>query len=64
MSGYVRKTHDEWIIEGNWGYGWDIECNAEDRADAKRLLREYEANCAGASFRIRKLRVPNEERSA
>ena len=28
---YKRKTKDCYAIEGNCGYGWDIECNCEDR---------------------------------
>ena len=24
---YKRKTKDCYAIEGNCGYGWDIECN-------------------------------------
>jgi hypothetical protein len=32
---YKRKTKDCYAIEGNCGYGWYIECNCEDYADAK-----------------------------
>ncbi len=28
---YKRKTKDCYAIEGNCGYGWDIECNCKDR---------------------------------
>ena len=38
---YKRKTKDCYAIEGNCGYGWDIECNCEDRADAKAQLKAY-----------------------
>lgn len=41
---YIRKTKDVYYIYGNCGYGWDIECTAEDYTDAKRLLREYRLN--------------------
>ena len=41
---YKQKTEDVYYIMGNNGYGWDIECNCEDLADAKRLLREYREN--------------------
>ena len=27
---YKRKTVDCYAIEGNCGYGWDIECYCED----------------------------------
>ena len=56
---YVRKTHDEWRIEGMCCGGWSVECYAEDAQDAKRLLREYRQNCPGTGFRIKKVRVPN-----
>ena len=41
---YKRKTKDCYAIEGNCGYGWDIECNCEDSVDAKRQLRTYQDN--------------------
>lgn len=41
---YKRKTKDAYYIYGNRGYGWDIECNAEDSTDARRLLKEYRSN--------------------
>ncbi len=64
MSKYIRKTHDEWVIEGRWSFGWDMECYAEDAEDATRLLKEYRANCPGVSFRKRVIRVPNDEKGA
>lgn len=44
---YARKTKDVYEIHTNYGYGWDIECPAEDLADAKRLLKEYRENAFG-----------------
>lgn len=41
---YKRKTKDCYAIEGNCCYGWDIECNCEDYADAKAQLKTYEEN--------------------
>lgn len=41
---YKRKTKDAYYIYGNCGYGCDIECNAEDSTDARRLLKEYRSN--------------------
>ena len=38
---YKRKTKDCYAIEGNCGYGWDIEVNCEDLADAKVQLKTY-----------------------
>ena len=44
---YIRKTKDEKQLWSNYGYGWECECIAEDREDAKRLLKEYRANTSG-----------------
>ena len=38
---YKRKTRDVYCIMGNCGYGWDVECNCEDYADAKIQLKTY-----------------------
>lgn len=60
MSGYVRKTRDEYDIEGNYGYGHGYEAvtTEDDRAGARERLREYRENEPGIPFRIRKRRVP------
>ena len=52
---YKRKTKDCYAIEGNCGYGWDIECYCEDSVDAKRQLRTYQDN-VGYPVRIKKWR--------
>lgn len=52
---YKRKTRDCYAIEGNCGYGWDIECNCEDRVDAKVQLRTYREN-VNYPVRIKKYR--------
>ena len=54
---YKRKTRDEYEIESNNGYGWDYVCTAEDRADAKQLLKIYRENEPHYDHRIRKRRV-------
>lgn len=55
---YIRKTRDEWEIQGNYGYGHGWECvNTEDtRQDAKRSVAEYRAN-ERFPFRVVKKRV-------
>lgn len=60
MSKYIRKTHDEWRLEGLYCGKWSLECCAEDYAEAKRLRKEYRENCPGTMFRITRHRVPNE----
>lgn len=57
---YVRKTHDEWWVQGNYGFGWEDVCCGEDRADALRLYQEYRENDPHNGYRIKKHRVKNE----
>jgi len=53
---YIRKTRDEWEIQGNYGYGWECVNTEETWKDAKRSVAEYRAN-ESAPFRIVKKRV-------
>ena len=55
----VSKTHVEFIIQGNYGYGWDDENTEETLTDAKRSLREYRENGPG-SYRLIRRRVKND----
>lgn len=59
MSKYVRKTHDEWEIWGDYGYGYDYVVTGEDKKDAYELLRVYRDNEKGVPFKIVKRRIPN-----
>lgn len=66
---YKRKTHDEYEIWGNWGYGWDFVCTAEGineeaRRDSRELLKCYRENEPMATFRVRKFRRANGECTA
>ena len=53
---YQRKTKDIWVIEGNYGYGWDYLCCYENRAEAKADFRAYRENEPQYSHRIKKKR--------
>ena len=53
---YIRKTEDEYTIEGNCGYGWDTEYNCEDLKDAKIQLKCYKEN-VNYPVRIAKHRI-------
>lgn len=55
ISMYKRKTKDCYAIEGNCGYGWDIECNCKDYKDAKEQLKTYREN-VNYPVRIKKWR--------
>lgn len=51
---YIRKTRDEYQVQGNYGYGHGFEMvTAEDTyKEAKASLREYRDNEPGIPFRI------------
>ena len=57
---YIRKTHDEIQIQGFYYGEWSTECVAENRTDARRLIKEYEENCPSTTFRVKTVRVKNE----
>ena len=59
MSNYKRKTHDEYEIQGNCGYGWEVETTEETWADAKAQAKCYREN-VNYPIRIVKRRVRNE----
>lgn len=56
---YIRKTRDVWRLQGNYGYGWETECEESTRGDGLQRLREYRENGPGA-YRLRKGREPIE----
>lgn len=58
IMAYQRKTVDEYVLLGNWGYGFD-EILVEDNAkDIRTRLREYVKNDPRATYWIHKRRVP------
>ncbi len=38
---YVRKTVDTWVLEGNYGYGWEYILTEYTRKEGRERLREY-----------------------
>lgn len=56
---YVRKTRDQYDIETNCGYGWEVESSYDTYKEAKEDIdgyREY-IGAYGGSARIVKRRV-------
>ena len=53
---YIRKTRDEWEIQGNYGQGWECVNTEDTRQDAKRSLKEYQDN-EPHTFKIVKKRI-------
>lgn len=55
---YIRKTHDEWQLLSNYGYGWQIELTELTNKEIRKRLKEYQNNTNG-QFKIKKVRVKN-----
>jgi len=53
---YIRKTRDEWEIQGNYGFGWECVNTETTRKDANRSYKEYISN-ERVPFRVVKKRV-------
>lgn len=63
MSKYVRKTRDEYSIEGYYvsEYGWEEVCAEDTYHAARETLKCYNENERGIPHRIRKHRVKIEK---
>jgi len=59
---YIRKTYDEYEIQGYTGpqYGWEVMTTETDPREAKARLREYRENQPEYPYRIVKRRVKKE----
>jgi len=54
---YIRKTVDEWEVQGNYGQGFETVTGASDRKEARSLLTDYIVSEPEISFRVTKKRV-------
>ena len=56
---YIRKTKDEFVVQTNYGYGWEDEVVEDTLIDAVKTKKEYIENAAHVlcGIRIRKRRV-------
>lgn len=61
MKNYKRKTHDEYLVEQNWGQGWEVVCKEDTLKDGNERLDEYYDNQPDIPVRLRKVRVLNEQ---
>lgn len=60
---YTRKTHIEWDVQSNYGYGWEDVTTEETYREARERLREYRENEPQYPHRLRcRSRVPNGRR--
>ena len=53
---YIRKTIDEYEIQGNCGYGWDVETTEATYKEAREQAKCYREN-VNYPIRIMKKRV-------
>lgn len=59
---YVRKTRDEWWVEIDCGYGWEVVSYDDSAKDAKQIARDYVNNSYGQyATRVTKHRIKLEE---
>lgn len=56
---YIRKTHDEYTIWGNYGYGWEELCAYTKRSECLTDLRLYRKEQPGA-YKVTRKRVKND----
>ena len=54
---YVRKTTDEWEIQGFYCGSWEMVTTEDTRQGAKQRLKEYRANEPKTQFRSKHKRV-------
>lgn len=53
----MPNTKDIYMIQTNWGYGWETETTEETLADAKEMAKCYRDNACGRfAVRIRRTR--------
>jgi hypothetical protein len=59
---YKRKTTDEYVLQGDYGYGhgWEDLTTEDTRREIRERLREYREN-EGDTYRIITRRVKIEE---
>ena len=56
---YERKTHNEYTLMSNYGYGWEQEPAWGHYNDAKQGLKEYREHGGGSYYLKHHTRVPN-----
>lgn len=54
---YIRKTRDEFAIQGYYGQGWEDVTTEDNRREARERLHEYRENETNYPHRMIKRRV-------
>lgn len=63
---YIRKTTDEWTVQGFYGslYGWeDLSCS-DSFTEARDDIKSYRDNEPQYRYRLVKTRIPKESTNA
>lgn len=58
---YQRKTRDEYIIQGNYGAGYEDVTAEDTRQEARERLKEYRQNEPQYAHRMIKRRIRIEQ---
>lgn len=54
---YTRKTKDVYVLQGNYGCGWESVLEEDKRKDAMERLKEYRENQPQYPHKVIKKRV-------
>ena len=54
---YIRKTKDEYEVQGYYSQDWEAVCSEDTRKEARMRLKEYTENEPQYPHRIVKKRV-------
>ena len=54
---YQRKTKDEYVLLGNYGYGYDEILTEESREEIRKQYKTYVENDPKTSYKIVKHRI-------
>lgn len=58
---YIRKTEDEYTLQGNYGYGYEDLTSADTWEEIKGYRKDYRENEPGTPLKIICRRIPKEE---
>lgn len=49
----------EYDIEGNHGYGWDVETCEPSLKEARAMVKTYQKECPTGRYRIKRVKAEN-----
>ena len=57
LSGRIPKTKQVWVMQSNYGQGWEDELHEDNLSEARQRIKEYRENAPQYSYRIKLKRV-------